>query len=59
MWWRRFVQYVKMTKDIDLNAMTTWREIKYEFRDKLEEEVKDIFIWALGYSAVTEMTKTI
>ena len=59
LWWRRFTQYVKMTKEIDLTEMTTNKEIKYEYRDRLELEVKDIFIWALGQSAITEMTKTV
>ena len=58
-WWRRFTQYVKMTKDLDLTEMTTSREIKEQYRDRLEDEVKDIFIWALGQSAITEMTKTV
>ena len=47
---RRFVQYVKMTKHIDLTEMKTSKEIRYEYRYKLEKEVKDIWI--------TEMTKT-
>ena len=58
LWWRRFIQYVKMTQDIDLNNMTTDKEILPEFRE-LEVKIKDIFIWALGEAAVTEMTKTV
>ena len=27
LWWRKFTQYIKMTKNIDLNEMTTDREI--------------------------------
>ena len=44
-----------MTQDIDLNNITTDKEILPQFRD----ELKDIFIWALGEAAVTEMTKTV
>ena len=39
--------------------MRTDNEISPEFRDELEVKIKDIFIWALGEAAVTEMTKTI
>ena len=59
LWWRRFIQYVKMTQDIDLNTMTTDKEILADYRDELEIKIKDIFIWALGEAAVTEMTKTV
>ena len=59
LWWRRFTQYVKMTQKIDLNTMTTDKEILEEYREELEIKIKDIFIWALGEEAVTEMTKTV
>ena len=59
LWWKRFIKYVKMTQDLDLNNMTTDEEILPEFRDELEIKIKDIFIWALGEAAVTEMTKTV
>ena len=59
LWWRRFIQYVKMTQDIDLNNMTVDKEILPEVRDELEVKIKNIFIWALGEAAVTEMTKTV
>ena len=59
LWWRRFIQYVKMTQDINLNIMTTDKEILFEFREELEVKIKDIFTWALGEAAVTEMTKTV
>ena len=39
--------------------MTTDKELLPEFRDELEEKIKDIIIWALGEAAVTEMTKTV
>ena len=59
LWWRRFVQYVKMTHELDLSEMTTDKEIKPEYRDRLEQDLKDTFIWALGESAIKEMTRTV
>ena len=59
LWWRRFIQYVKMTQKIDLNRMTTDKEIIEDYKEELEIKIKDIFIWALGEEAVTEMTKTV
>ena len=48
-----------MTQDIDLNNIITKKEKLPEFREELEMKIKDIFIWALGEAAVTEMTKTV
>ena len=48
-----------MTQKIDLNTMTTDKEILEEYLKGLEIKLKDIFIWALGEEAVTEMTKTV
>ena len=48
-----------MTRDIDLNIMTNDKEILEEFRERLELEIKDTFVWALGESAITEMTRTV
>ena len=48
-----------MTRYIDLSTMTNSREILPQFRDRLEEEIKDVFIWTIGQSAITEMTKTV
>ena len=59
LWWRKFVQYIKMTKDIDLSTMTNSKEILPQYRDQLEAEIKDIFLWAIGQNAITEMTKTV
>ena len=59
MWWRMFVQYIKMTKDLDLSKMTNKKEILPQYRDQLETEIKDIFLWAIGQNAITEMTKTV
>ena len=36
LWWRRFIQYVKMTQKIDLNRMTTDKEIIEDYREELE-----------------------
>ena len=59
MWWRKFVQYIKMTKDLDLSKMTNNKDILPQYRDQLETEIKDIFLWAIGQNAITEMTKTV
>ena len=59
LWRRRFTQYIKMTQNIDLNEMTTDRELLPNYRDDLEHRIKDLFIWALGESAITEMTRTV
>ena len=59
MWWRKFVHYIKKTKDLDLSTMTNSKEILPQYRDQLEAEVKDIFLWAIGQNAITEMTKTV
>ena len=59
LWWRRFTQYIKMTQNIELNIMTTDSEILENYRDDLEHRIKDLFIWALGESAITEMTRTV
>ena len=59
MWWRKFVQYIKMTKDIDLSTMTNNKEILPQYRDQLEEDIKDNFILAIGQNTITEVTKTV
>ena len=59
MWWRKFVQYIKMTKDLDFSKMTNNKEILPQYREQLETEIKDIFLWAIGQNAITEMTKTV
>ena len=59
LWWRKFVQYIKMTKDIDLSTMTNSKEILPQYREQLELEIKDTFLWAIGQSALTETTKTV
>ena len=59
MWWRKFGQYIKMTKDLDLSTMTNSKEILPQYRDQLEAEIKDIFLWAIGQNAITKMTRTV
>ena len=44
-----------MTQNIDLNTMTTDREIREQYRANVDNRIKDLFIWALGESAITEM----
>ena len=48
-----------MKQHFDLNEMTINREILPNYRDDLEHHIKDLFIWALGESAITEMTGTV
>ena len=48
-----------MTKENDLSTMTNSKEILPQFRDQLELEIKVIFLWAIGQSALTEMNKTV
>ena len=48
LWWRKFVQYIKMTREIDLSKMTNSKKILPQFREQLEEEIKDVFIWRLA-----------
>ena len=50
--------HIKMTQNIDWNEMTTDREILQDYREDLEHRMKHLFIWTLGKSAITEMTKT-
>ena len=57
--WRKFVQYVEMTKDIDISPMINSKKILPQYRKQLETEIKDIFLWAIGQNALTEMTKTV
>ena len=59
MWWRKFVQEIKMTKDLDLSTMTNNKKILPQNRDQLETEIKDIFLLAIGPNAITEMTKMV
>ena len=40
MWWRKSVQYIKMTKDKDLSTMTRSKEILPQNRDQYEADIK-------------------
>ena len=42
--WKRFIKYVKMTRDIDLKMMTNDQEILSQYRAQLEVKIIDIFI---------------
>ena len=35
------------------------QQILEQYREELEQRIKDLFIWALGESAITERTKTV
>ena len=59
LWWRRFTQYIKMTQNIELKTITTDREFLEQYRADLDNRIKDLFIWALGESAITKMTRTV
>ena len=59
LWWRKFVQYVEMTKDIDIAPMVTSKGKLPQNREQLEIEIKDIFLWAIGQNALTENTKKV
>ena len=41
------------------SKMTKNKEILPQYRDQLEMEIKDIFLWAIGQNAITEMTRTV
>ena len=59
LWWRKFVQYIKMTKEIDISKMVNCKKNLPKFRDQLETKIKEIFLWAIGQNALTEMRKTV
>ena len=48
-----------MTQNIDLNIGTKDREKLEQYRAELEQRIEDLFIWALGESAITEITRTV
>ena len=56
LWWRKFVQYVKMTKEIDISTMVNSKKILPQYREQLETEIKDIFLWAIGQNAPLQCT---
>ena len=56
MWWRKFVKYIKMTKDIDLSTMTNSKEILPQNRDQLEAERRHIPMgnWTKCYHGIEQ-----
>ena len=50
---------MKMAKKIDLSTMTNNKEKLLQYHDRLETEIKDIFIRTIGQNAFTEITKTV
>ena len=59
LWWRIFIQDVKMTQDIDFTTITNDREILSRYRDELRVKIKNKIIWTLCEAEVTEMIKTV
>ena len=45
--------------DIELSTTTNSKEVLPQFGNHLELEIKVTFLWAIGQSALTEMTKTV
>ena len=39
--------------------MVKSKEILPQYREQLETEIKDMFLWAIGQNALTETTKTV
>ena len=58
LWWRKFVQYTKMTRDIGFVNHDQFKRGTATIRH-LELEIKDTFQRATGQSALTEMTRTV
>ena len=48
LWWRKFTQYIKMTREIDQSKMTNYKEVLAKYRDQLEEERKTSSFRQLG-----------
>ena len=42
LWWRKFIQYVEVTNDIDISPMVNSKRILPQHREQLEAEIKDI-----------------
>ena len=59
LWSRKFVQYVKMTKNFDISPLVNSKKILPQYREQMESEIKDIFLWTSGKNALTEMTNTV
>ena len=48
-----------MTREIDLSKTINSKGVLPKYRDQFEEEIKDVLIWAIGKSALTDMTKMV
>ena len=48
-----------MTRDIALSKLANFKEKLPQYEDQLEENIKDVFIWAIGQPQITEVTKTV
>ena len=55
LWWQKVVQFIKMTKEIGVSTLVNSKETLPQYRNQLEAENKDIFLWAIGQKALTEM----
>ena len=58
MWWRKFVQYIKMIKDLDLSKMTNSKTNTTTVPWPIGNGDKG-HIPTIGWNAFTEMTKTV
>ena len=50
-------KYLKLTRVIDLSLMTNSEEILHRYLDQVELGMKDIFIWTIDQTVITDMTK--
>ena len=48
LWWRKFTQYIKMTREIDLSKMANSKEVLPQNRDQLEKKEKTSSFGHLG-----------
>ena len=48
-----------MTREVDLSRMTSSTEVLPQYGRQTGGRNKDVFNWAIGQSAITEMTKTV
>ena len=44
---------IKMTREMDLSKITNSKEVLLIYRDQLEKQIKNVFICAIGQSALT------
>ena len=53
----KVTQFIKRTQNLDLNEITTNPEILPEYHDDLEHRIEDLFIWAMGDFAKSNVTR--